>query len=182
MLPSPPKSSESELWSSDSSTDSEADIKDMCFLLIMALSLYATMVNSFQPIELSRENQVLVNPTMLVNDLLGRLIANPSQFKDLANFTLEEFMQLCAKVVPTIQGHARSTRVHHLLSGHPVKLSLEQRLLNFIIYMEHDSVIYFDSILWNWSRSSLCDDALFVASCINSTIVGEIWWPTPQGQ
>jgi hypothetical protein len=32
--------------------------------------------------------------------------------------------------------------------------------------------------MWNWSKSPLCDDALFIASCINSALGNEIQWPT----
>lgn len=39
-------------------------------LLVMALSLYIMMLNSFQPIELSQENQIsMVNPSLPMNDL-----------------------------------------------------------------------------------------------------------------
>lgn len=40
--------------------------------------------------------------------------------------------------------------------------------------------IYFDSMLWNWSLSSIYDDEIFVANFVNQAIVDEIRWPTPQ--
>lgn len=43
---------------------------------------------------------------------------------------------------------------------------------------EHDNVIYLDSMLWNWSRSIVCNDAIFMASCVNEAIAHEIWWPS----
>lgn len=65
-------SSSSGNSSSDDSLDSEASqLDDDCFLIaILALHLYVTVLSNFQPIELSKENQVLVNPTFPVNDLL----------------------------------------------------------------------------------------------------------------
>lgn len=98
---------------------------DYCLLLVMALSLYVTMLNLFQPIELSRENQISVNPMLPMNNLLGRLAVNPTQFKDLTNFTVDKFIELCRLVVPTIEGHARSTRVRHKISERPIKLTIE---------------------------------------------------------
>lgn len=59
---------------------------DMCMLLLMAPHLYIMMLNSFQPIELSKENQISINFLLLVNDLLGQLIDNPTQFRDLNFF------------------------------------------------------------------------------------------------
>lgn len=44
--------------------------------------------------------------------------------------------------------------------------------------MKHDNVIDLDSMLWNWSRSVVCDDAIFVALCVNEAIAHEIKWPT----
>lgn len=51
-----------------------------------------------------------------MNDLLGRLIANPSdQFKDLTNFNPVKFLEFSAQIVPTIESHARSIGVHHVV-------------------------------------------------------------------
>lgn len=46
------------------------------------------------------------------------------------------------------------------------------------MHMKHDNIIYFDSFLWNWSCSIVCDDALFMAFCINKAIHDKICWPT----
>jgi hypothetical protein len=32
--------------------------------------------------------------------------------------------------------------------------------------------------MWNWAKSSVCDDALFISSCIYFALVDEIHWPT----
>lgn len=55
-----------------------------------------------------------------------------------------------------------------------VELTPEQCLLNFILYMKHDNVIYLDSMFWNWSRLVVCDDVIFVALCVNEAIANEI--------
>jgi hypothetical protein len=59
----------------------------------------------------------------------------------------------------------------------PSKLTPEQCFLNFILYMKHDNVTKYDASMWNWSKSALCDDALFIASCINNALDNEVHWP-----
>jgi len=44
----------------------------------------------------------------------------------------------------------------------------------FIMYMKHDNVIKYDAFMWNWNKSAIIDDGIFVASCINFAIVNEI--------
>ncbi len=34
--------------------------------------------------------------------------------------------------------------------------------------------------MWNWSKHALCDDAIFIASCINHALEYEIQLPTPE--
>jgi hypothetical protein len=46
--------------------------------------------------------------------------------------------------------------------------------------MEHDNVSMYDAFVWNSSKSAVCDDAIFIASCINDAIGNEIQWPTTQ--
>lgn len=112
--------------SSDSnSSDSSNNDDDATMLVLMALHLFLTTHNSFQSIELSRENQISVNPKLSMNDLLARLSHSPSQFRDMTNFTIEEFMELYTYVVPTIENNARSTSRRHIVSGHPSKLTGE---------------------------------------------------------
>jgi hypothetical protein len=36
----------------------------------------------------------------------------------------------------------------------------------------------YDAFMWNWSKSTLCDDALFITSCINHALEDEIQWIT----
>ncbi len=44
--------------------------------------------------------------------------------------------------------------------------------------MKHDNVSMNDTFVWNWSKSVICDDVIFIASCINDVIGDEIRWPT----
>ncbi len=43
--------------------------------------------------------------------------------------------------------------------------------------MKHDNVSMYDEFVWNWSKNVVCDDAIFIASCINDAIGNDIWWP-----
>jgi hypothetical protein len=44
--------------------------------------------------------------------------------------------------------------------------------------MKHDNVTMYATFMWNWLKSTLCDDAIFIASCINHALEDEIQWPT----
>jgi DDE superfamily endonuclease len=43
--------------------------------------------------------------------------------------------------------------------------------------MKHNTQSRYESSLWNHSRSSVCDDSLFVASSINIALQDELQWP-----
>ncbi len=62
--------------------------------------------------------------------------------------------------------------------GRLSKLGPKQRLLCFILFMKHDNITIYDAFLWNWAKSSLCDDAISITSCINHALVDEIYWPS----
>jgi hypothetical protein len=74
------------------------------------------------------------------------------------------------------------TNDHHIQISHPSKLTPEQCLLLFILYMKHYHVSMYDAFVWKWSKNVICDDAIFITSCINDVIGNEIWWPTTQEQ
>jgi hypothetical protein len=46
--------------------------------------------------------------------------------------------------------------------------------------MKHDNVTMYATFMWNWSKFALCDDAIFIASCINHALEDEIRWSTPE--
>jgi hypothetical protein len=103
-------------------------------------------------------------------------------FKIFINFTLSEFEELVKVVVLTIIGHVRSIWEGHCTFNWSSKLTMEQCLLNFILHMKHDNITKYDAFMWNWSKSAINDDGMFIASCINFTIVDEIRWPTIEEQ
>ena len=43
--------------------------------------------------------------------------------------------------------------------------------------MKHDPITALPSFLWNWSKSSVISDQVFIASCVNWALRDEIKWP-----
>jgi len=58
----------------------------------------------------------------------------------------------------------------HIQIGRPLKLNLEQPILKFILYMEHDNVSVCDVFLWNWSKIIICDATILITFYINDVI------------
>jgi len=81
--------------------------------------------------------------------VLAAMWTTPSLFKTLTNFTLPKFEELTTLVVPTIESHVRSTDDAHIICGQLTKLTLEQPLFQFILYMKYDNVVMFDAFMWN---------------------------------
>jgi len=75
-------------------------------------------------------------------------------------------------VVLIIINHGRSIEEVHRLFGQ--LLTLKQCILNFILYFKHVNATMHDTFMWNWSKTFVCDDSLFILSCINEAIVDEI--------
>ena len=94
----------------------------------------------------------------------------------LTNFSIKEFDELCTIVCPTIIANARSTGDLRILPGRPSKLTPEQRLLGFVLYLKHDSTIALLDFLWNWVKSYVIDDQVFIAISINWALRDEIKW------
>jgi len=61
-----------------------------------------------------------------------------------------------------------------IVLGRLSNLRLEQHFLNFIPYMKHKNIMKYDTFIWNWSIYVLCDNALFIALCINDVLAYEI--------
>jgi hypothetical protein len=108
----------------------------------------------------------------------GILAALPQQLHYWEQFqtTFTKFQELMTVVVPNIINHARSTKEVGKLFGQPCKLTPKQCLLNFILYFKHDNVTMQDTFMWNWFKTSICDEALFILPCINEAIVDDIQW------
>lgn len=126
-------------------------------MMVASISAY----EFFNAYELEQGGNPFVDANVSVRHMLSNMHALPSPFKNNYNLTLPKFKELCTLVMPIKIEHARSISVARKVSGRPMKLSPENRILNFILYMKYS----------NWLRSSLCDDAFFIASCINLTMV-----------
>jgi hypothetical protein len=56
-------------------------------------------------------------------------------------------------------------------------MSTQQRVLNVLMYLKHDNTVHYEAFQWNWAKSSVSYDALFVCSVINVVLANEITWP-----
>jgi len=165
---------------SDSSTLELFDDEDEEMqILMVAATAASNSCDLFQANELLLESQESVDRNVGVRDVLTTMRSTPSLFKTLTTFTVEEFELLCSKVALTIATHARSTGVMKI-DGRRPKLSPHQRLLAFILHLKHDNSAMMEAFQWNWAKSSVSDDAVFISSCINECIADEIRWPTPE--
>jgi hypothetical protein len=139
-----------------------------------------TLRNLFTAIEMEEGDGHFVDPTDGVQDVLATLRSTLALFKNLTNFIATKFEDLASIVVLTIIFHARSISETPIVHGRPSKLSLKQHFLNFVFFLKHDNVTKYDSFMWNWAKSSMCDEVLFISSCINFALMDEIHWPTTQ--
>jgi hypothetical protein len=112
-----------------------------------------------------------VNPLVPVVHRLERARAgHVSIFRSVTGFLPHEFDELVARVGPVLVNVARSTGATKLKQGRRNKLHPGERILAFIFLMKHNTQNRYESSLWNYSRSSVCDDSLFVASAINNVL------------
>jgi hypothetical protein len=167
------------LDSSSSNNDEELldDIDVEHQIMVQATIACVNTWEFFTPMQLEEGCAQSVDLNIGVQNVLMTMQAMPSFFKSLTNFSLIEFEELAQLTIPTIIGHVRSIEEPHHIFGQPSKLIPKQRLLNIILYMKHDNVTKYDAFLWNWSKSAITDDGIFIASCINSAIINEIQWP-----
>jgi DDE superfamily endonuclease len=56
-------------------------------------------------------------------------------------------------------------------------MSSQQRTLNALMYLKHDNTVHYEAFQWNWAKSSISDDALFIYSVINVVLANDITWP-----
>jgi DDE superfamily endonuclease len=64
--------------------------------------------------------------------------------------------------------------------GRPTKLNAPERLLSFVLYCKHNTGVRYESTSWNYSRTSLSDDAVFLANVVNAALADEIRWPSSE--
>jgi hypothetical protein len=67
-----------------------------------------------------------------------------------------------------------------LKPGRPNKLNASEGILSFVLYCKHNTGVRYESSSWNYSRTSIPDDAVFVASVLNVALEDEIRWPSAQ--
>ena len=158
---------------SDSSSSSDSDEEQALLTIQLAMQNTMEFIHSN---EWEEGGQELVNPQEGVCDVLRSMMATLGLFKILTNFSIPEFVKLCNLVCPTIVAHARSTGAICVLLGRPSKLSPEQRLLGFLLYIKHDPTSSFPSFLWNWSKTSFTSDQVFIANCVSWALRNEIRW------
>lgn len=118
-----------------------------------------------------------MNPNVRVCDRLASMCATPLKFKNLTNFTIDGFDDLCIDVCLIIVGHAKTTSEESAPARHPYKLYREKQLLAFLLFMKHENTFMFEVFEWIWSKSVGNDDVVFIASYINYSPAHEIGWP-----
>lgn len=106
----------------------------------------------------------------------GHMRVIPQNFKTFMSSIVVEFDELCGLVVLIIASHVRSTGEVDDFLGCSMKLCMQQRFLNFLLYMKYDNITSYDAFQWNWSRSTLNDDALFIPSCIDHALANDMVW------
>ena len=109
---------------------------------------FATTCNSskfFNANNLKACGHLFVNHVEVVRNQLASVRTTQIQFKNLTNFTLDDFEDLCLDVCSMIAAHARITWELRASSGRSYKFILRQRILYFLIFLKYDN-IYF---LWN---------------------------------
>jgi hypothetical protein len=126
-------------------------------------------------------NQLLedysVNATLPKAPRLENLVnAHASVFRRWSGFTLTEWELLSQRVCPTIVQYARGGHLKRGV-GRKTKLTPAERLLSFVLYVKHNSGAGSNAIDWNYSRTSLNSDGVFIASAINKALADEIQWP-----
>jgi hypothetical protein len=77
----------------------------------------------------------------VIHNVLATIQKFVGLFKTLINFSLLQFDDLTTLMIPTIIGYVKFINEIHIVIRHPSKLTLEQKLFNFIIYMKHDNMI-----------------------------------------
>ena len=163
-------------FSSSSTDDDIQDVEDEFQMLFQFSSAASSSTQVFLTQEFGEHG--LVNHGEGVRDALAALQATPNLFRVITNFTLTEFEELCGALIPVIVSNTRSTGSMRLQSGRPYKLSPEQQILNSLLYLKHDNIAALDSFTWNWAKSSILDDTIYISSCINEVLCHELRLPT----
>ena len=123
-------------------------LEDGLVLMYTIMRVCSSTFEFFNPNKLEEGGQGTINHECGVRDRLGSMRKLPRPFKTLANFIIEEFDELCTLVVLVISIHTRSTKELFKFFNCPMKLSSQQQLSNFILYMEYNYVTIYDASVW----------------------------------
>jgi hypothetical protein len=120
--------------------------------------------------------EFFINPNLPRAPRLENLInAHASVFRRWTGFTLSEWELLSQRVCHIIHKYARAGHVK-LHPGRKTKLGPAEGLLSFVLYVKHHSAARSNGIHWNYSRTSLNADGIFIASAINIALADKIHW------
>jgi hypothetical protein len=109
-----------------------------------------------------------VRPADSVTPRLGIFQSgHPSIFKSQTGFWAEEFEAVCGLVAHVLVRNVRSTGLQKIREGRPTKLDVCNRLLSFILSVKQNKAMRYESSSWNWSRTSICDDLIWVSDATN---------------
>jgi hypothetical protein len=103
--------------------------------------------------ELFNANELDPGPKQLINqdvgvwNVLSIMQATLGLLKTLTNFCLSKFNELCALMTLTIQTHVHVTSKTHIVVGQLTKLTPNQQLFQFILYVKHVNVVMYDIFL-----------------------------------
>lgn len=119
----------------------------ICYIMMIATTSLCNQEKI--PNDLEEGGNSSIDTNVGLHDIFHDMCALPLCFKTHTNFTLTKFEELCFLVVPIVLGNARSTDIACVVSGRPPKLSLEQCVLHFKLYMKHDNANSYDSFHWD---------------------------------
>ena len=94
---------------------------------------------------LEEGGQSTINHNMGVANVLSLMCKMPTLFKVLTIFEVCKFDEFVYFIYPIIYDNACTTDAERVMNVMPMKLKLEYRLFNFIMYLKHDNVISYES-------------------------------------
>ncbi len=166
-----------------SSSDDEVfyDMDQEATMLFHARFIACTFGDLFIATKMEAGGGHFVDPTNGVWDVLATLQSTPTLFKSFTNFIIIE----CHK----IWGLGIHYGVYHHLPctiykwdpycfWEITKAKPWATPSKLCFFLKHDNVTKYGSFMWNWAKSLVCDDVLFISSCIYFALVDEIRWPT----
>jgi hypothetical protein len=100
--------------------------------VFVAIVVVVSIGDLFNANEIEVGVKKLMDQNVGVHNVLATIQKIVGLFKTLINFSLLQFDDLTTLMIPTIIGYVKFTNEVHIVIRHPFKLTLEQKLLNFI--------------------------------------------------